>query len=82
MQVCRGAQVTPLTRDAGCQYEDAPVPMTSTRTPLITPHIIRPSPIKQRAGSTSPPSSCQGDQAAFMAAKALQQLHQVAIILD
>ncbi|XP_063674024.1 uncharacterized protein LOC134811198 [Bolinopsis microptera] len=73
--VCRGAQVTPLTRDAGCQYEDAPVPMTSARTPLITPHIIRPSPIKQRAGSTSPPSS-QADQAAFMAAKALQQLRQ------
>ncbi|KAL5255711.1 hypothetical protein ACHWQZ_G011063 [Mnemiopsis leidyi] len=73
--VCRGAQVTPLTRDAGCQYEDAPVPMTTARMSLSTPHIIRPSPIKQRAESSSPPSS-QSDQAAFMAAKALQQLHQ------
>ena len=79
LQVCRGAQVTPVTRDAGCQYEDAPVPMSCVRTATVPgPQIIRPSPIKQ--GPSSPTSSANNtDQAAFVAAKALQQLHQVII---
>ena len=72
--MCRGSQVTPLTRDAGCQYEDTPSPMTAR--PPTAPNVIKPSPLKQSI-VTSPSKDQENQSAVFMAAKALQQLQQV-----
>ena len=70
LQVCRGSQVAPLTRDAGCQYEESsPRPLPSS---LLTPHVFKPSPIKQQ--KSSPPPT---PDSVYLAAKALQQLQQV-----
>eukprot|EP00116_Pleurobrachia_bachei_P003164 sb/3463426/ len=79
--VCRGSQIAPVTRDAGCQYEECPTSTIATR-PAFTPTIIKPSPIKHTTTSaTTSPTRSERDAAMFVAAKALQQLQQNSAVL-
>lgn len=79
--VCRGSQITPSTRDAGCQYEETPTLIPQQRTSF--PSIIKPSPIKhlsppmkkeKHSPNTSPTDP--NSQNIFLGTKGLHSLNK------